>query len=72
MIQPDSGEAKKAMVGDVLRFADAAHHCFCSKAFLRCLPIACAAATPPQIGSDEARRYCVARMRRINVEGVIQ
>ena len=46
-------------IGDVLRFADAAHHCFCSKAFLRRLPIACATATARQIGSDEARRYCV-------------
>ena len=35
------------------------HHCLCSKAFFRPLPIACASAALCHIGSDEARRHRV-------------
>jgi hypothetical protein len=46
-------------MGDVLGFADAAHHCVGSKTLLRTLPIARAAAAACQVGSDEARCYRV-------------
>src|SRR6266542_5960851 len=52
-------DQERDRIGDVLRFADAAHHGSCGETLLRPLPIRGAAAALRHVGAHEARRHCV-------------